>query len=131
MCGGVHGFHIVCPSVFPKCPWFPLNNLSFNDPILLKFTWYLTSNKIQVEYEKEGYASIGPGVMAPDRREIANFWFPLNNLSFKECISLKFIWYKSIDKIQFEFEKEGYASIWTGVIAPDRSELWKIYGYAQ
>ena len=46
-----------------------VNNLSLNDPILLKLIWYLTINRIQIELKKEGCVSIRPGVMAPDRRE--------------------------------------------------------------
>ena len=49
--------------------WFPLNEVSLIDPILLKFIWYLTINRIQVELEKEDYASIWPGVTAPGRHE--------------------------------------------------------------
>ena len=60
----------VCPSMYPsicpKCSWFPVKELNFNDPILLKFVWYLTINRIQVEFEKEGYASVWPGVTDPD-----------------------------------------------------------------
>ena len=41
---------------------------------------------------------------------------------------MKFIWYLTITKVQLEFEREGYASIWTSVIAPDSSEKWKMHG---
>ena len=34
--------------------------------VLMKFIWYLTINKIQVEFENEDYASIWAGVMAHD-----------------------------------------------------------------
>ena len=69
--------------------------------------------------------------MAPNRGEKnASFWFLLNKLLLNELISLKFIlgtslkfiWYLTINKIQAEFEREGYASLWTGEIAPYRSE---------
>ena len=67
----------------------------------------------------------------------ASFWYLLNKLLLNELISLKFIlgtslkfiWYLTINKIQVEFEREGYASIWTVEIAPDRSEKMKIYGF--
>ena len=55
-----------CPSI---CSWFPLDKLSSNDSILLKFIWYLTINKIQVEFDKEDYAPILSRVIAPDRSE--------------------------------------------------------------
>ena len=32
--------------------WFPLAYLSFNERISLKFMWYMTVIKIQVDYEK-------------------------------------------------------------------------------
>ena len=54
-------------------------------------------SKIQVKYETGGYASTLTGVMAPDRREkLPNEW-----------ISLYFIWYVTINKIQVEFKKGG------------------------
>ena len=70
-------------------------------------------------------------------KKSGRFWFLLNKLLLNELISLKFIlgtslkfkWYLTINKIQVEFEREGYASIWTGEIAPDRSEKMKIYGF--
>ena len=34
---------------------------------------------------------------------------------------------RDINKIQVEFEMGGYASVWKGIIAPDRFEKWKIY----
>ena len=52
--------------------------------------------------------------------KICKFWFPLNNSSFNECDSLKFIWCLIFNKIQVEFQNRGYAPIWTGIIAPDR-----------
>ena len=76
--------------------------------------------------------------MAPNKREKnASFWFLLNKLLLNELISLKFIlgtslkfkWYLTINKIQVEFEREGYASIWTEEIVPDRSEKMRIYGF--
>ena len=54
--------------------WLLLNTLSLNYPSLWKFIWYLTINKIQVQFEKEGYASIWPGVTAPDRYEKLQFF---------------------------------------------------------
>ena len=70
----------------------PLQLLGYGKPLpftLLKFEWYLTNNK--VEFEKEGYASIWPLIDV----KIAKFWFPLNNLTLNEWISLKIIWYMS------------------------------------
>ena len=40
-----------------------------NEWVPLIFIWYLTINKIQVEFEKEGYALIWPVVMVPGRRD--------------------------------------------------------------
>ena len=34
-----------------------------------KIIWYLTMNKIEIEFAKKGYSSIWPEVMAPDRLE--------------------------------------------------------------
>ena len=34
-------------------------------PISLTFIWNMSTNKIQIEVKKEGYAPIGPGVMGP------------------------------------------------------------------
>ena len=82
----------------------PLNELSLNVWISLKFIWFMTINKIQVEFEKGGYASIWTGVIAPGISQ--NIWFPL-----------KFIWYMAINKKQVEFTKGGCASIWTRAIA--------------
>ena len=56
---------------------------------------------------------------------IANFWFLLSNLD--KQISLKFMWYMSIKKIQVEFEKGRYALSWTKVIASDRCENCKFF----
>ena len=77
--------------------------------------------------------------MAPNKGEkkVQDFGFCSIKLLLNELISLKFIlgtslkfkWYLTINKIQVEFEREGYASIWTGEIAPDRSEKMKIYGF--
>ena len=53
-----------------------------------------------------------------------------HKLSLNNHISLKFIWHVTINKIQVElFEKRGHLSIWTGVMALDRCENWKIFGY--
>ena len=35
----------------------------------MKFIWYLTITKRQIEFENEDNALIWPGVMVPDRRE--------------------------------------------------------------
>ena len=72
-----------CPSVCPKCTWFPINNLSFNDPILLKLIRYLTFNNIHVEFEREGYSPIWPVVMASDRREKCKVLVSAQELKFK------------------------------------------------
>ena len=56
-------------------------------------------NKTQIELKRGGYALILTGVIAPDiSEEIETIWFPLNNLSFDEWISFKFIWYLTITK---------------------------------
>ena len=60
--------------------------------ILLKFIWFLTINRIQVEFKKEGYASIWPEGITM-KKCIFLFVFPLNNFSINEWNSLKFIWY--------------------------------------
>ena len=92
--------------------FFSFHNFSFSDPILLKFIWYLTMNRVQVEIEIERYASIWPRGTAPDRHEQLHFLlFPLNNLSLNEWISLKFMWYFTINKIPVGYEKGGYVSI--------------------
>ena len=64
----------------------------------------------------EGYmfVSVWPAAMPPDKQEM----FPLNNLSLTEWISLKFIWYMTINKILVEFKKGGYVSIWIGGYSP-------------
>lgn len=36
------------------------------------------------------------------------------------------MWFITTNKIQVELEKEGYASMWTGVMAPEK---WKIFGF--
>ena len=54
--------------LFSRCPSV-CSSAHVSDPILLKFIWYLTIYRIQVEFEKAGYASILPGVMVPDRHE--------------------------------------------------------------
>ena len=41
-----------------KC-WFSLNNLSFYDHVSLKFIWFVTVNKIQVELRKEAVCQFG------------------------------------------------------------------------
>ena len=41
----------------------------------------------------------------------------------------KLIWYMTMNKIQVECRKGGYASIWTTVIAPNRFEKGKIHGF--
>ena len=87
--------------------------------MFLKFIRYMTANKIQVEFENGGYATIWPEVTAPERHEkIANVWFQLSKLSLSEWVSLKFTLYMTINKIQVEFEKGGYPFIWTG------SHIW-------
>ena len=48
------------------------------------------------------------------------FWVQLDNISLNELISLKFIWYMTIIKVQAGFEKRGYGSILAGVMAHDR-----------
>ena len=86
--------------------------------------WYMAINKIHFQFEKGGCASIWTGVIEPDRSEkMENIWFPLNNLRLNDLILLKFIWYLTINKIQVEFEKGGYASILPpGITAPERRE---------
>ena len=69
----------------------------------------MTISKIQVKVEKGRLCFNFARSYNPDRCEIGNFCFPLNNLSLREWISLKFIQYMTISKIQDEFEKGGYA----------------------
>ena len=92
--------------------WFPLNKVRLNDRILLKFIYYLTINKVQVEFEKGGHASIVQEIMASDRQEDLCFFlfffffcfFLLSNLSLNELILMKFIQYLTISKVQIEFK---------------------------
>ena len=88
----------------------------------------MTINRLQAEFERNDNASIWQGVIGPDRHEKnENILFPLNNLSLNEWISLKFIWNMTINKILVEFEMDsyGYASIWPGVMTPDRHKNCK------
>ena len=43
--------------------WLRLNNLSFNNSILLHFLLYLTVNRIKVGFEEEVNMLVWPGVM--------------------------------------------------------------------
>ena len=97
--------------------------------LFFKSIYYLNINRIQVEFKKEGYASIWPGITAPERHEKLQVVGFCAITSLNEQIDFKFIWYMTINKIQIEFEKGGYTSVWTVAIATDRSQKWKIYGF--
>ena len=51
----------------------------------------------------------------------ANVWFPLNNL--------KIYLIHDNQRIHVELVKGGYASIWSGVTAPDRHEKLHIFAF--
>ena len=47
--------------------WLLLSNLSCNDQISLKIMWYVTINKMRVEFDKGGCALICTYVKTSDR----------------------------------------------------------------
>ena len=84
--GGVYTFFFT-PSIHSLSEMLMVSAqyLSFSDPNILKFIWYLTINRKQVEFIKEDYVSVWPVVMAfAIHVKIANFWFPYKNLSLNE-----------------------------------------------
>ena len=95
---------------------------SLNDPILLKFILYLSIDRKQVGCKRKGYVSICPGVTASDRHKKEQYCFLLNHIRSNKWMSLKFIRYMIINKIQLEFTKGGYASIWPEIKSPERHE---------
>ena len=50
----------------------------------MKFLWYMTNGKIQVEFEKGGYASILTGIIAPGNHKNCVCSVLLNNLNFND-----------------------------------------------
>ena len=125
VCDGVVGwgtttvFTSISPSICMKYSWFPLK-------ISMNLRWYLTTNKIQVQLEKGGYASILAGVVAPDRSEknwkIFGFHsITFNNLTLNDWIYLKSIWYISNNKIQVQVIHHFWQELWP----PDKMErIW-------
>ena len=88
---------------------FPFNSLSLNEWISLDN--YLVHG-LQLnggEFEKGVYASVWSGVIASASSKNRNMWFVINNLSFRADF---------VEKYMVEFEKEGNAPVWLGVMPP-------------